>query len=455
MKKYIVALLSGFSLLFLAACCATIPNFEKGKAPIVTRDTTITIQDDSTCIFLCISGGGSRALTFGYYVTQILNSVKYKTYDTLGQHITNSLLDEVDVASGVSGGSFACAAIPIYKNHWDLFEKRAIKNNIELKLILKILLPWNWGITRSEVAANYYDKAIFEKKRFGELQRHPILKINSTLLAKGVHFVFDSTTFSYINSDINSVRIADAVNSSSCFPGGFNPRTFINYTQEVPDSILQRDKKYAAAILNSNDDIDSYLYAGYRRYLNEARLSMYLHVSDGGIAGNTGIEAVINEMKTGGILNKAINSGKLKRFIVIVVNAGTEKQSKIGIKKLAPNSLKVVLATTSIGIDAISAQRVKIVKDKMALLWQSVLEGREAAVEADKNLKNLEQPYFIEISSRKLSGSLKDQFDNLPTNLYLNDKQIGIVKQVVDSLMRSDSDFNRLKMSLIQQHQKK
>ena len=104
---------------------------------------------------------------------------------------------------------------------------------------------------------------------------------------------------------------------------GFNPRTFINYTQQVPDSVLQRDRKYAAAVLNSENDMDSYLYASYRRYLNNSNLSHYLHVSDGGIAGNTGIEAVINEMKTGGILNKAINSGKLKRLIVVMANAAT------------------------------------------------------------------------------------------------------------------------------------
>ena len=188
MKKFLTL----FSLLFLTACCTTIPNFEKGKAPVVVRDTSVIIQDDSTCIFLCVSGGGSRALTFGYYVAQSLNSVKYKTYDTLGQHITHSVLDEVDVASGVSGGSFPCAAIPIYKNHWDLFEKRAVRNNIELSIILRLFLPWNWGSTRSEVAANYYDKVIFDEKKFGNLSQYPILKINSTLLAQGTHFVFES-----------------------------------------------------------------------------------------------------------------------------------------------------------------------------------------------------------------------------------------------------------------------
>lgn len=442
-------------LLFFVSCCTTIPNFEKGKAPIVVRDTTITIQDDSTCIFLCVSGGGSRALTFGYYVTQILNSVKYKTYDTLGKNISNSILDEVDVASGVSGGSFPCAAIPIYKNNWALFEKRAVRNNIELNIILKLLLPWNWGITRSEVAANYYDKVIFSEKRFGEIPIYPSLKINTTLLAKGTHFVFDSVTFSYINSDLPSVRVADAVNASSAFPGAFNPRTFINYTQQVPDSILQLDRKYAAAVLNSDMDMDSYLFANYRRYLNDANNSTYLHISDGGIAGNTGIEAVINEMRTGGVINKAINSGKLKRFIVIMANAGTESQSKIGTKKSAPNSLKVVLATTTIGIDGISAQRIKVVKDKMNRLWQSVLEGREYIGGVDKNLRNLEQPYFIEIGSRKLSGDLKSQFDDLPTSFYLNKEQISIVKQAVDTLMGSDADWNRLKKSLEQEQNKK
>ena len=451
MKKFLTL----FSLLFLTACCTTIPNFEKGKAPVVVRDTSVIIQDDSTCIFLCVSGGGSRALTFGYYVAQSLNSVKYKTYDTLGQHITHSVLDEVDVASGVSGGSFPCAAIPIYKNHWDLFEKRAVRNNIELSIILRLFLPWNWGSTRSEVAANYYDKVIFDEKKFGNLSQYPILKINSTLLAQGTHFVFDSLTFSYINSDIYSVRVADAINSSSAFPVGFNPRTFINYTQQVPDSVLQRDRKYAAAVLNSENDMDSYLYASYRRYLNNSNLSHYLHVSDGGIAGNTGIEAVINEMKTGGILNKAINSGKLKRLIVVMANAGTEEQSKLGTKKSAPNSLKVVLATTSIGINAISAQRIKIVKDKMNALWQSVLEGRDYVGGVDKNLKNLEQPYFIEIGSRNLSGDLKTQFDDLPTSFYLNDKQISIVKQAVDTLMGSNQDWNRLKKSLEQEQNKK
>ena len=100
-------------------------------------------------------------------------------------------------------------------------------------------------------------------------------------------------------------------------------------------------------------------------------------------------------------------------------------------------------------------QRIKIVKDKMTSLWQSVLEGREYIGGVDKNLKNLEQPYFIEIGSRNLSGDLKSQFDDLPTSFYLNDEQISIVKQAVDTLMGSNQDWNRLKKSLEQEQNKK
>ena len=92
------------------------------------------------------------------------------------------LLDEVDVISSVSGGSFTAA---YYGLHGDAtfpgFEKAFLRQNIERDLLHRILSPLRWftRMTRSEEAARLYDLFVFHGASFADLQARSCLLYTS------------------------------------------------------------------------------------------------------------------------------------------------------------------------------------------------------------------------------------------------------------------------------------
>lgn len=72
--------------------------------------------EEDLFIILAFSGGGTRAAAFSYGILEGLESVRY--HPTTGPERT--LLDDVDVISSVSGGSFTAA-------HYALFGTKGFK----------------------------------------------------------------------------------------------------------------------------------------------------------------------------------------------------------------------------------------------------------------------------------------------------------------------------------------
>jgi NTE family protein len=77
------------------------------------------------------------------------------------------LLDEVDLITGVSGGSFTALGYGLYGERlFALFEKSFLKRDVQGTLIRRMLSPLNWpalwssGWGRSELAAQPYDISI-------------------------------------------------------------------------------------------------------------------------------------------------------------------------------------------------------------------------------------------------------------------------------------------------------
>jgi NTE family protein len=121
-----------------------------------------------------------------------------------------SLLHEVDVISSVSGGSFTSAYYGLRgDNIFEEFEERFLRKNVEGALIGQVISPLNWipqmsGIYgRGDVAAEYYDKHIFDGATFADLERPgaPAVAINATDLATGMRFSFRSAFFDILFSE--------------------------------------------------------------------------------------------------------------------------------------------------------------------------------------------------------------------------------------------------------------
>jgi NTE family protein len=91
-------------------------------------------------VLLAFSGGGTRAAALSYGVLEELSRTPIPT---IGQaRTTHTLLDEVDLVAGVSGGSFTALAYALYGNEiFTHFEQAFLKRNVQGDLIFRALSP--------------------------------------------------------------------------------------------------------------------------------------------------------------------------------------------------------------------------------------------------------------------------------------------------------------------------
>ena len=332
-------------------------------------------EADETFVVLTFSGGGTRAAAFSFGVLEGLRETRLPGTD-------KTLLDEVDLISTVSGGSFTGAYYALFgEKIFEDFRERFLYRDIEREIAFRLLNPANLFrvispyFSRIDLASELYDKTVFESKTFQNLadrKKRPFLIINATTLYQGSRFEFTGDQFNYIGSDISSYPIARAVAASSAFPILLSPVSLVNYPYPdnyrlpVSDGMALRDfwdnrERYYRTLNNI-------LYADKERH-------PYLHLMDGGLADNIGLRAVHDLFVRGGI-RKKINNGTIRNFLVIVVNARTEPQQTIDRDESPPGLATVALKTCTVSMDNYSFETVESIKQMFA-----------ARIEAQRNIE--------------------------------------------------------------------
>lgn len=120
------------------------PPITQADASIGYRFETRHAQarDKENLVVLAFSGGGTRAAAFSYGVLEFLRRT-----EVVGPRGDKArLLDEVDIITGVSGGSFTALAYGLYGDKlFDDYEQRFLKRDVQGEIIARTLNPANWG----------------------------------------------------------------------------------------------------------------------------------------------------------------------------------------------------------------------------------------------------------------------------------------------------------------------
>ena len=172
-----------------------------------------------------------------------------------------------------------------------------------------------------------------------------------------------------------------------------------------------------------------------------------MHLADGGLVDNQGLQAIIDQFDTNGIINIKINDrdNPLRRLIIINVNAGVLPDDKSCKSPSAPKIASVVKYTMVTSMDLLSAKRWMELKERCTQVYKTAIDIRDTT----RSLSILEKPYTIEINFRNIKDpSLKAECYQLPTSFYLNKKQLELIDTVVPSLVEEDPDLIRLKQAL-------
>ena len=185
-------------------------------------------------LILTFSGGGTRAAAFSYGVLEELKAhggqpgrQETKALGR-GRHHFGCFRREFH------GGLFRALRGP----HLRGFRAAISEERHPVGTLLECFLnPVNWFrlssplFDRSDLAAEYYDENVFDKKTFGDMleRKGPMVLINATDMSLGARFTFHQVVFNAICSDLSKFSVARACAASSAVPGLFTPLTLKNY----------------------------------------------------------------------------------------------------------------------------------------------------------------------------------------------------------------------------------
>lgn len=408
-------------------------------------------QSEGLLMYLTFSGGGTRAAAFSYGVLDVLR----ETEVTIAGN-KHRLLDEVDAISSVSGGSFTAGYYGLFGNRiFDDYEDRFLKKNIQGALAAKVFLnPINWFrlaspyLDRSDLAAELYDKHIFEGSTFKDIADRggPMIIMNATEMTYGIRVGFTQEVFDMICSDLSGFSVSRAATASSAVPMLLSPVTLQNYAgtcgYQFPEKFagLQKEAAMSTRQFYLANNVEPFL---------DSQKKPYIHLIDGGVADNLGLRAVLDRVVAGsGVWNliKGTSKENASKVIFIVVNAETETDSTWDkIKRIPP--LKAVLSSYShISIERYNEETIALLKESVKSWAEEIKSNRckgKTFSTAPGSCGDIEF-YVVDVKFDLLEDeNERNYFKRLPTSFKLNPKDVDNLRQAAHIIMKKSPEFQK------------
>lgn len=422
---------------------------------------------DELFVITVFSGGGTRAAALSYGVLEALRDTKIEW-----QNRSMSLLDEVDVISSISGGSFPAAYYALRgANTFDEFPDRFLYRPVQSDLIKLALSPTSWlklagsSYGRSDLAAEFYDREVFGSATYANViaqNRRPFVILNATDMTTGAQFPFVQDQFDLLCSDLAGVSLGRAAAASSAFPGGLTPLTFQNYAGKCnyrqPPWVDRAVKDH-----QSRDNAPRTARAERRlSYTESGQASRnYIHLTDGGVADNIGLReplAAMTGTNNSWSVLRLINLGQVKKLVVIVVNAATNPATHRDQTPDVPGVFNTLMAAATVPLDNYSFETLEalraIVKEfnnegKNIADCKALAESRGRQCVPEIAAPQQIEFFPIEVAFEYIeSESERNWFKNLPTSLELPRETVDKLRAIGRKILGEDSNFKALMKTL-------
>lgn len=282
---------------------------------------------NSLVVCLSFSGGGARAGAMAYGVVRALAETQLDGGD-------RSLLDEVDVISAASGGSFPAAYLAAFGPRAFLndFREEVLFRDLGMASFWRVALcpyqlvricsPW---FNRSDIAEEVYE-GIFGTKTYADLHRQgrPFVVLNATDMVRGSRFEFTQDQFDGLRSSLGRVSLTRALAASSAFPVLLTPVAFRDHTPEDSER--------------------------------------YVHLIDGGIVDNLGLGHVIDSYQSGAV-RRLIQTGEVGTLVFVVVNARNRPLDEMSDSPQAPGAISVLSFGLGAAIDRQNDAQLHVLRE--------------------------------------------------------------------------------------------
>jgi len=435
---------AGLVALLLAGCSSYRP-WQNLPADAEAEHRAVPQVDRPVVVAVTLSGGGARAAAFGLGVLRELKATGFSVHGE-----TTTLLDEVVLVRGVSGGSVLAAhyaafgdeSLTRFESDFLLgdFEGGVIGDALSLPRVYRLSSPW-YG--RTNVLAEHLDK-LYRGRTYGDLRtrtRGPDLVVTATDLTTGGQFEFTPEQFALICSDLSSVPLSFAVAASSAVPIALSPMTLRNYAgkchaQDAMPTV--REDNYRARLLRVS--AQSYL---------DPQDRPYIQLVDGGLADNLGVRGLLDRLVADGSITASFRQapqGSIHKIVLVAVNSERDLGERIDHSGRVP-TVHEVLHTLLFGAGARDTHTTLAMMSDDIRRWRREVAEQRGATGS---------PFAADAELRVVSLSLHDVPDvalrhavvTVPTAFSVTPEQAHDLIEAGREALRRSPEFQRLRRSL-------
>lgn len=417
-----------------------------------------TIADNTSpelFVALAFSGGGKRSSAFGYGALTALREI---TVD-FGRGPTR-LSDEVDVVTGVSGGSFTASAFALKRDAlFDTYTDEFLKYDLNADIFGLYLMPWRWDWlvnpdwgTNDEMA-RIYDELLFKGSDYGDLARlgRPFLGVQATDFANEAPFLFSQDTFDWICSDITSLPVARAVAASNGFPVLFTPISLRNYAADKEQSCVR--PKWVDEYRRIDDELSRrrQLADLATSYLDK-RTDAYVHLLDGGVADNLALRGLFQLMapatETGALDVERLK--QMRHVVIVSVDGQAEPDHEISDVPYLGSVFRILGAVASTAIDRYGYETLIHAREMTQRLAAAAARfGCDAGTDGKPKACRDVTPHFAHVSLADIAdGPDRDRLAAIPTGLTIADGDVDALIQAGHDAVLCDRDMRKFFASL-------
>lgn len=458
MKKYAIGMLILVSAFILFIGCAHYPVNDQNRNFDAQAGYRFDVLDpgpkNSDSLFVCLmfSGGGTRAAALSYGIMEELRDTVIRVDGR-----EKRLLDEVDCISSVSGGSFTAAYYGLFREGlFADFRGRFLERDIQKSLAGGLFNPVNWVrlaspyFSRIDMAAELYDKDIFDAATFARLQSNgrPFVILNATNLGANRRFDFTQEYFDALGSRLDLYQVSRAVAASSAFPYLLTPISLKNYP--VAEGYTA-PWWYKNALTPTNWMTERY-NAAKNLSVYADKENRYIHLMDGGLSDNIGARAVMDAFDRGFIRTR-INQGAIQQLVLIVVNARTQSEDQLSRKEKPPGFFSVAEKTATVAMDNYSYDSVTKLREALYARVQTQKDEQACVALLAKDCPEAPKPvpfaadldpYVIEINfeaSSQIPGEDPRYYLDLPTSFKLSKEQVARLTAIGPKLLQAAPQY--------------
>lgn len=400
-------------------------------------------NDDRLFVVLAFSGGGTRAAALSYGV---LDALRREQIMIGGQQ--HRLLDQVDVISSVSGGSYTAAYYGLFGDRlFEDFRERFLLRNWPRTYGWMLANPVNMAklvspdFNRSDLMARFLDKEIFDGKTFEDLSLGPLpfVIINATDINNSLTFSFIQPQFDLLCSDLGNYPVSRAVMASSMVPPAFAPLRLRNYSGCDAKTKPWINEALQARNLLSREFA---VAQGVSRYFEQEEMP-YLNLADGGITDNIGVRGSMMspiahrghvQRMAGAFSEEALSN--VEQVLVVLVNAQVYPPYPWAAAGDEPGPIETMEASFDAAFNTLTTENIAQARREF-LAWGANINAQRAPEQPEVNV------HFATLTFNQVDDSARRRkYSALPT-AALDGRQVDALTALGGELLKQSETYQQ------------